>query len=102
MEILLAKILWLDNSSTSMRYSDVQGGLAGGRINVRLMVMLWRECRRRDGWYGTYILESSLRSFPQQMTVCVGQDPLQPSLDGIYVHKLLYMRLPSWGLNLLQ
>jgi len=84
-----------------MRYSDVQGGLAGGRINVRLVDDVVEEMQ--EGWMVcTMVLESSLRSFPQQMTVCVGQDPLQPSLDGIYVHTLLYMRLPSWGLNLLQ
>ena len=45
---LLANIVWSDDSSTSMRFRDVQGSWAGDRIDVRLMDDVAEEIQ--EGW----------------------------------------------------
>jgi hypothetical protein len=47
--VLLTNILWSDGNSTSMRFSDVQGGWAGDRIDVRLMDDVVEEMQE-EGW----------------------------------------------------
>ncbi|KIM36818.1 hypothetical protein M413DRAFT_448941 [Hebeloma cylindrosporum] len=48
-QVVLANILWSDDSSTSMRFSDVQGGWAGDRIDIRLMDDVAEEMQEQ-GW----------------------------------------------------
>lgn len=47
---LLTNIVWSDDTSTAMQFSDVQGSWVGDRVDVRLMDDVWqKKCRRRDG-----------------------------------------------------
>ena len=49
MHYLLTNIVWSDDTSTAMQFSDVQGSWAGDRIDVRLMDDVAEEMQE-EGW----------------------------------------------------
>ncbi|KIM36817.1 hypothetical protein M413DRAFT_448940 [Hebeloma cylindrosporum] len=48
-QVLLTNILWSDDDSTSMPFSDVQGSWAGDRLDIRLMDDVAEELQE-EGW----------------------------------------------------
>ncbi|KIM36809.1 hypothetical protein M413DRAFT_448934 [Hebeloma cylindrosporum] len=48
-QVLLTNILWSDDNSTSMPFSDVQGSWAGDRLDIRLMDDVVEELQE-EGW----------------------------------------------------